>query len=302
MARYDLLVKNGTLVQPYVGELRADLAVHQGRIAAVGDDLPAADATEVLDAAGKAVLPGGVDAHFHLGIYRPIDVDAYEETRSSLVGGATTVLSYFRTGQHYLNRTGPYAEILPEVLRTAAGRAFTDYGFHLAPMTGQQVDEIPMLVEKHGVASFKYYMFYKGFDLTANSRDARSFTMSDDYDLGHLFGIMEQVSAVGSGRRDQRISISLHCEQPELMRLFIERVRKSGQAQNLRAYSDARPPLTERVAIGEATTLAAARRLQHQPPAPVLRRSARRGGRSPTRLPRRRHAVRGHHASPVPRP
>ncbi|MEV1001447.1 amidohydrolase family protein [Nonomuraea sp. NPDC050202] len=254
MMRYDLLVKGGTLVLPYHGEVRADLAVRDGRIVAIGEDLDGG--AEVIDAAGKIVLPGAVDAHFHLGIYRDLGVDAFEETRSCLVGGATTVLSYFRTGQHYLDRTGPYQTILPEVLRAVAGRAWTDYGFHLAPMTSGQIDEIPALVAGHGITSFKYYMFYKGFDLAANSRDARAFTMSDEYDLGHLYLIMEKLAETQAAHPGRRLSLSLHCEQSELMRVFIDRVRAGGAPQNLRAYAQARPPLTEQLAIAEAAVLA----------------------------------------------
>ncbi|MEO3977853.1 dihydroorotase family protein [Streptomyces sp. CAU 1734] len=256
MTRYDLLVKNGTLVVPYHGEVRADLAVSGGRIAAIGENLAETDAAEVIDAAGRAVLPGAVDAHYHIGIYRDPALDAHEETRSSLVGGVTTVLSYFRTGQHYLDRTGPYKEIFPEVLAAVEGRAFTDYGFHLAPMTVDQIEEIPSLVADHGVTSFKYYMFYKGFDLAANSRDARSFTMGDEYDLGHLYLILEKLAETQRDHPGLRLSLSLHCEQSELMRVFIDRVQRSGTVQNLRAYSEGRPPLTEQVAISEATTLA----------------------------------------------
>ncbi|MEV0585417.1 dihydroorotase family protein [Nonomuraea sp. NPDC050310] len=256
MHRYDLLVKGGLIVLPFHGEIRADLAVSGGRVAAIASEIGTAEAAEVIDATGKIVLPGAVDAHFHIGIYRDMALDAFEETRSSLVGGATTVLSYFRTGQHYLDRTGPYKQIFPEVLEAVAGRCFTDYGFHLAPMTVEQIGEIPQLVEEHGITSYKYYMFYKGFDLAANSRDAQAFTMGDEYDLGHLFLIMEQLAAVQAARPDVRLSLSLHCEQSELMRVFIDRVQRSGAPQNLRAYSEARPPLTERVAIAEATTLA----------------------------------------------
>lgn len=257
MSRYDLLVKGGRLVLPFHGEVRADLAVSRGKIAAMADDIGASEASEVLDARGRIVLPGAVDAHFHIGIYRDLALDAYEETRSSLVGGATSVLSYFRTGQHYLDRTGPYKEVFPEVLDAVAGRGFTDYGFHLAPMTVGQVAEIPELVEEYGITSFKYYMFYKGFDLAANSRDARAFTMGDEYDLGHLFLIMEKLAEVQQAYPERRLSLSLHCEQSELMRVFIDRVRRGGHPQNLRAYSEARPPLTEEVAIAEAAALAA---------------------------------------------
>ncbi|SEF69149.1 hypothetical protein SAMN04489712_101842 [Thermomonospora echinospora] len=56
--------------------------------------------------------------------------------------------------------------------------------------------------------------------------------------------------------RDVGLSASLHCEQSELMRVFIDRVRANGDPQTLRAYHEGRPPLTERVAIGEATALA----------------------------------------------
>ncbi len=256
MAQYDLLVKNGTLVLPRMGETRADLAVKNGKVAAIGDEIDSAAADEVIDASGRLVMPGAVDAHYHLGIYRDLALDAFEETRSSLVGGATTVVSYFRTGAHYLNKTGPYAEILPEVKQAVAGRTWTDYGFHLAPMTVDQIDEIPMLVKEHGVTSFKYYMFYKGFDLASNSRDSRAFTMGDEYDLGHLLLIMEKINEVQAEHPNLRLSLSLHCEQSELMRVFIDKVRAAGDPQNLKAYNDGRPPLTERVAIGEATTIA----------------------------------------------
>jgi dihydropyrimidinase/allantoinase len=47
-----------------------------------------------------------VDSHYHVGIYRPHSEDAESESRSALVGGVSTVISYWRTGHHYLNKTG----------------------------------------------------------------------------------------------------------------------------------------------------------------------------------------------------
>src|SRR5437870_10256093 len=154
MARFDLAVLNGTLVVPYVGELRADVAARDGRIVQIGDTIDPADAESIVDARGKLVFPGGVDAHFHIGIYRPVAEDAESETRSALVGGVTTVVSYFRTGSHYLNRSGPYREIFPEVLAATDGHAYTDYGYHIAVMTTPQIDEVDWLVRDMGVGSF----------------------------------------------------------------------------------------------------------------------------------------------------
>ncbi len=256
MVRYDLAILGGTVIIPYTGAVRCDIGIRNGRIAALADDIDPTRAAEVLNARGHLVFPGAVDSHFHLGIYRPLDEDAYSETRSSLAGGVTTVISYLRTGRHYLNRSGPYREIFPEVLALTEGRAYTDYGYHIAVMTTDQLDEVAWLVDDQGVASFKYYMFYKGLNLTADSTRGSEYTMTDTYDLGHLYLLMEQVAAVAARYRGLgRVSLSLHCEHAELLRVFIEQVKREGLT-GLLAYHRARPPLSERLSIAEAVLLA----------------------------------------------
>jgi len=106
MARFDLAVVNGTLVIPFVGAFAGDVAARDGTIVQIADKIDPADAEVVIDASGKLVFPGAVDPHVHIGIYRPVTADAESETTSALVGGVTTVVSYFRTGSHYLNKTG----------------------------------------------------------------------------------------------------------------------------------------------------------------------------------------------------
>lgn len=255
MATFDTIVAGGTVVIPFVGQMRTDIGIKDGRVTAISEGLKPVEADDGIDATGKLVLPGAVDSHYHLGIYRDLTVDTESETTSSLVGGVTTVISYFRTGSHYLNKSGPYREIFPEVLRKVEGHAKVDFGFHLAPMNSEQIGEIPWLVKEKGVASFKYYMFYKGLNLAADSRDAKAYTMADEYDLGHLFEIMEKVAEVDASTPG-RISLSLHCEQSELLRIFIERAKADPSVSGLAEYSAARPPLTERLAIEEAGVLA----------------------------------------------
>jgi dihydroorotase (multifunctional complex type) len=254
--RYDLLVRGGTAVLPDVGPVRADVAARDGVVVAVGDDLPASRAERVIDARGKLVFPGAVDSHFHLGIYRPLAEDVRSETASALVGGVTTVLSYFRTGSHYLNKTGPYREIFPEVLGMTAGNAYTDYGYHLAIMTGEQLAEVPMLVHDHGIGSFKFYMFYIGLNLAADSTAASAYTMAESYDLGHLYRLMEGVAAVARQHGDGgRVSLSIHCETADIIRTCVEEQRARG-ANDLEAWSKARPAFSEAMAIAQATLLA----------------------------------------------
>ncbi len=257
MGRFDVVVSGGTAVLPGWGAVRADVGIKDGRISAVGEGLSGGDADEMVDAGGKLVLPGAVDAHFHLGIYRDITEDAKSETLSSLAGGVTSVISYFRTGSHYLEKSGPYAEIFPEVLEATGGHSRVDYGYHLAPMVREHVREIGRLAAEEGVASFKYYMFYKGLDLAGASSDAKGYTLSEEYDLGHLFEIMEAVTKAQGEREDgSRVSLSIHCEQPELIRVFSERVKEEGVLSGLEAYSASRPTLTEHLAVAEVGVLA----------------------------------------------
>jgi dihydropyrimidinase/allantoinase len=263
MSRYDAVVINGRAVLPGLpAPAEVSIGIREGRIAAIAEDIAASEADEVVDARGLVIMPGGVDSHFHIGIYRPIELDAASETESSLVGGATSVISYFRTGSHYLNKVGPYREILTEVLGKTAGRAHTDYGYHIAPMTTTQLDEIDWMVGEAGVTSFKYYMFYKGLNLAASSTDAAAYTMSDSYDFGHLFGMMERIAAADRkyGERG-RVSLSIHCENAELIKLFIDRVKEL-DVPPLEAYNLARPPLTERLSIHEAGVLASEARVR----------------------------------------
>lgn len=64
--RYDLLVKNGELVDPARSfRARRDVAILDGRIAAIEPDIPATGALEVIDARGLLVAPGLVDLHTH---------------------------------------------------------------------------------------------------------------------------------------------------------------------------------------------------------------------------------------------
>ena len=66
--RYDLLLKGGHVIDPanHIDEVR-DVAVFQGKIAAVEKNIPADQAGKVVDASKLYVTPGLIDIHFHVG-------------------------------------------------------------------------------------------------------------------------------------------------------------------------------------------------------------------------------------------
>src|SRR5215831_14884904 len=134
-ASLDLVIKRVRVVRPHAASVDLlDLGIKDGRYARIAPEIPASEATASYDARGCLGFPGVVDAHTHVGIYAPLADDAGTESRAAVSGGVTTMLTYFRTGQYYLNRGGPYTEFFPEVLRLSDGRYHCDYAYHLAPI------------------------------------------------------------------------------------------------------------------------------------------------------------------------
>ena len=166
-------------------------------------------------------------------------------------------------------------------------------------MTTSQLDEIDWMVGEAGIASFKYFMFYKGLNLAGNSTDAQAFTMSDSYDFGHLYALMEKVrDASAKYGQYGRISLSLHCENAELIKFFIKRLTDS--IPPLRAYHEARPPVSERVSIHEAGVLASDVEVQPQLVAPFERGRADCLTAGSPALPFAGYPLRDNAASPLP--
>lgn len=258
------LIKNGTVVRTEDGTAESgaqtDLLVVDGKIAAIGPDLNSAGA-EVVDASGKLVFPGVVDAHQHWGIYNELGEDARTESRASAQGGVTTALTYMRTGQYYLNKGGPYADFFPEVLAASAERSYIDYAFHLAPMSKQHIDEIPDLASEQGVSSFKIFMFYGSHGLHGRSASQSDFLMipeDERYDIAHFEFVMRGIQRA----REQfpelapHISLSLHCETADIMSAYTKLVEQEGTLTGLAAYSASRPQHSEGLAVTIASFLA----------------------------------------------
>ena len=259
---YDLLIKNVRVVRPQGNAVHeADIGIKDGIFAKIAGNIPAKEAKTVYDGKGRLAFPGVVDAHMHAGIYSPLAEDALTESRAAAQGGVTSMLNYFRTGQYYLNKGGPYRKFFPEVLKLSAGRFHVDYGYHLAPMDSGHVREIPDLVGKHGVASFKIFMFYGSHGLHGRSDAQRDFLMigpEERYDYAHFEFVMrgvqrarEKYPALAS-----QISLSLHCETAEIMTAYTKLVESDKKLSGLAAYSASRPPHSEGLAVFIAAYLA----------------------------------------------
>ncbi len=260
----DLLLKNVRVVRPAGdGAEDIDIGVENGKIVRLEADIPAADAKEVHDGKGRLVFPGLVDGHMHVGIYSPLAEDAVTESKAAAMGGVTSAITYFRTGQYYLNKGGPYADFYPEVLEISNGRYWVDYAYHLAPIAPSHIDEMESLLTEHGVCSFKIFMFYGGYGLHGKAdKDAqKKFLMigeDESYDIAHFEFIMRSAQKLMQKYPEMadQISVSLHCELADILNAYTKLVQNEGKLTGLRAYSAARPPHSEGLAIWIASYLA----------------------------------------------
>ncbi|MGE0705282.1 MAG: dihydropyrimidinase, partial [Vicinamibacterales bacterium] len=124
---YDLIIRGGT-VATAADTFRADVAIRDGKIVALGRDL--GTARETVDATGRLVLPGGIDSHVHIaqpsgpGIVMADDFES--ATRSAAFGGNTLVMPFC------LQEKGRgLREAVVAYHKLADGTCYTDVSFHL---------------------------------------------------------------------------------------------------------------------------------------------------------------------------
>ena len=263
MSELDLLIKNVLVVRPGEDLMEFDLGIRDGKFAVIATKIPDEDAKVIVDGHGRLAFPGVVDSHQHWGIYNTLDQDADSESRACAQGGVTTGITYLRTGRYYMNRSGPYREVLPLALEMTEGKSYIDFGFHVAPILGEHITEIPSIIEDFGVTSFKIFMFYGRHGLHGRSNDQHDFLMipeDESYDYAHFEFIMRGIQ---KAREDERfieiaddISLSLHCETAEIMTAYTKLVEEEGRLTGLEAYHESRPPHSEGLAIAIASYLA----------------------------------------------
>ena len=151
------VIKNGTIVTADL-TYKADVLIDGGKIIEIGPDLKG---DEQLDATGCYVMPGGIDPHTHLempfmGTYSTDDFGS--GTRAALAGGTTMVVDFVLPGQ---------GQGLVDAMKTwhnKSTQASCDYSYHMAvTWWGEQVfDEMPTVINDHGINTFKHFMAYKG--------------------------------------------------------------------------------------------------------------------------------------------
>lgn len=232
MSQLQTVIKGGTIATAE-SVFRGDVLIIDGRIAAIGIDLPETHDAQVVDATGCVVLPGIIDAHTHIhldtGIFQTPD-DWLIGTTTAASGGVTTVIDFATQfpGQGLAEAVANRCE--------EAEQAVIDYGLHcmvtdLPPGRERELKELAEL----GVPSIKLYTTYRPNYYT------------DDATVVRLM----QAAA------EQGIVTAVHCENDALVTAAKEALITAGKT-GLANHGRARPALAEVEAVNRVLFLAQA--------------------------------------------
>ena len=221
--RHARIVTDGRIVD-------GDVAVRQGVITHIGPGL--APAEHDIDAAGRLLLPGGIDSHCHVeqlsgGGLMCAD-DFYSATVSAAFGGTTTIIPF--AAQH---RGLRIPEVLADYAERARTKAVIDYGFHLIladPTEEALTIDLPNAVAQ-GITSLKVYMTYDRLKL-------------DDHQLLDVLAAADREGAL----------VMVHAENHDMIRWIAHRLLERGHVAP-KFHALAHHPLVESEATNRAVTL-----------------------------------------------
>lgn len=187
--------------------------------------------TKVVDAGGKLVFPGFIDAHTHFDLHVAGTVtcdDFYSGTKAAVSGGTTTIIDF---GTQYKGET--LNEGMDNWLKKAKDGVFCDYGIHMSisDWNEEAKKECQDMMDR-GVTTFKIYLTY-------------DILLKDD----EAFEVIQRLKEVGA-------ITGVHCENAGLIFALQQEFVEAGLQKNVSSHYKTRPAAAEAEAIGRILHLA----------------------------------------------
>ncbi|MGF6906111.1 dihydropyrimidinase [Fusobacterium sp. PH5-44] len=223
------IIKNGNIVSGKT-TIKKDILIENEKIVDISDNLESRDCT-IIDAIGKYIFPGFIDAHTHfdLDVSGTVTADDFSSgTKSALVGGTTTIIDFATQ-----NKGETLLEALDNWHQKALGKCSCDYGFHMAISdwnitTNGQLKDMMF----NGITSFKVYMTYDGMVL--NDQE--------------IFEIIKEVNKLGG-------IVGVHCENGLIIKELVKEQHEKGIFTPI-GHSNSRPDDVEAEAVNRLLTIA----------------------------------------------
>lgn len=217
----DLVIRNARVVR-HDGEFHGGVAVKDGKIILTGADSALPKGHRDIDAEGRVLMPGVIDPHCHLGVKYPYAEDMRTETAAAASGGVTTALLYIR------NLKPSYLPFYEERKALGEENSIIDFGFHFGIQREEHIAEIPEIVQKTGVRSFKCYFGYE-------PDNPIGIVPATD---GWVYAAMRILAKIPGAL------INVHCENTQIAAWMKNEIKATGR-QDLGAYTESRPAFCE---------------------------------------------------------
>jgi dihydropyrimidinase len=200
------------------------------QIVAIGKNFSPYPDTEVINAKGMYVMPGGIDAHVHfqLPFCGTVSADDFANgTKAAACGGVTTVIDYA-----IQTKGRPVMEAVEKRRKEADGKVCVDYALHagLTDWNDRARKDLKRLVD-YGIPTIKMFMIYKNEGW-----------MADDF---MLYSALEETAKTGA-------MIELHAESVFVMDGLIQKYHKAWKKLGAWGHALSRPDFVEEEAVRRA--------------------------------------------------
>ena len=231
------LIKNGYLVLEHQ-VIKGDLLVNGEKIEAIlAPDSYTGDA-EIIDASGLYVMPGTIDPHMHMGLYKPLgDAFRYDTPRQA-IGGLTTLINYHRG-------KGNYFETVREAIQDAEENSLVDFAISLGLCAKIHLEQLEGFVEELGITSFKFFfdkqdIAHQFYDIP--KEDALTLDKAD------LYFILKQLHDISP-----KLLLCVHCEDPDIFRALERKLKEEDvDRYSLRNFGKTRPGFVETACVADS--------------------------------------------------
>lgn len=227
-----MLVKGGTIVTA-TEKTKGDILIDGEKIVAIGTGLDSRAET-IIDATGKYVFPGGIDAHTHFRLpFMGTHTRSFDTTPAALVGGTTCIVDFSPQFQGM----SLMDSIVKHRQESAEGVSAVDFAFHAMVLDpSPSIFEEPPALVKAGIPTVKLFMAYKGTSFYSN--DAT------------IFNMLQATKKVG-------MLTAVHAENADVIYEWQQQLLAAGKTDP-KYHAVSRPEVVEEEATYRATRLAKA--------------------------------------------
>ena len=234
----DKLIKNGNVVFE-TAVRKADLLIRGEKIAAILEPGAYTGQAEVIDAEGLYVMPGTIDPHQHLGLYKPLG-DAFRmDTPRQVIGGLTTLLNYHRG-------KGDYYQTVQEAIEEGEKNSLVDFAFSLGLCAKEHLTELQGYVDRLGITSFKFFFDKQDIAHTFYDLPKEAALTLDKADFYFILKKLREISP--------ELLLCIHCEDADLFRALQKAVREADDPfdrYSLTGFEKTRPGWVETISVAD---------------------------------------------------